>query len=244
MTERIRESEEQGVDFPIPVPKLCNKICLTAFGSSVLLAGLSAHSFSIKPVSHLMPSHCQLAPISPQMNIIPSVPMKQPSDAASVSADTMMNSYRQPPHRKELFCFKMFHNQEKGTILYTSSARSDTEFPLWSCCHYYRQYTMYRYLWISVYMSSVWCNIMSSTAVQLFRLHYFSLHTLLFIFMSQFFLQLMINLLISCKNNLQTVLINTYINALCHPMCLLLPCCSSRQSMNVCGTGSASPRHS
>ena len=51
------------------------------------------------------------------MNIIPSVPVKQPSDAASVSADTMMNSYRHPSHRKELFSFRTFHNQERGTIL-------------------------------------------------------------------------------------------------------------------------------
>lgn len=56
--------------------------------------------------------------------------MKQPSDAASVIADTMMNSYRQSSHRQELFSFKKFHNQGKGIILYTSRDRSDTEFPL------------------------------------------------------------------------------------------------------------------
>ena len=50
-----------------------------------------------------MPSHRQLAAISPQTNIIPSIAMKQPSDAASMSADTMMNSYRQPSHGKNSF---------------------------------------------------------------------------------------------------------------------------------------------
>ncbi len=77
-----------------------------------------------------MPSQRQLAAISPQMSIILSVPAKQPSDAASVSADTMMNSYRHPSHRKELFSFRTFHSKEGGTILYTSEARSDTVFPM------------------------------------------------------------------------------------------------------------------
>lgn len=92
------------VDLP-QVPQSCalikKRICLTAARTSVPSAGLSAHSFSIKPVSRLMPSHRQLAAISPKTDIIPSVPMKQPSDAASVSDDTMMNSYRQTSHRKK-----------------------------------------------------------------------------------------------------------------------------------------------
>lgn len=45
--------------------------------------------------------------------------MKQPSGAASVSADTMMNSYRQPSHRKELFSCRTFHSQERERPFYT-----------------------------------------------------------------------------------------------------------------------------
>lgn len=51
----------------------------------------------------LMPSQHQLAAISPEMKIIPSILAKQPSDAASVSADTMMNSWKHPSHEKEAF---------------------------------------------------------------------------------------------------------------------------------------------
>lgn len=86
--------------------KLCvvliNMICLNASGTSVLLAAQTAHIFSVKPAKHLMPSYHQLATISPSMNIIPSIPVKRPSDPASVSADTMMNSWKNPSHRKEV----------------------------------------------------------------------------------------------------------------------------------------------
>jgi len=44
---------------------LINRICLADPRTAVSLAGLSAYSFSIKPVSRLMPSLCQLAAISP-----------------------------------------------------------------------------------------------------------------------------------------------------------------------------------
>lgn len=66
------------------------------------------------------------------MNIILSVPVMQPSDAASVSADTMMNSYRHLSHKKELFSFPTFHSQMMVTVLYASSAVCDMEFSQWS----------------------------------------------------------------------------------------------------------------
>lgn len=103
-----------------------NGIRSAASGTAVPLAALSAHPFSIKPVNRPMPSHHQLAAISPKMNIIPAAPTKQPSDAASVSADTMMNSYRHPSCRKELFSFKTLPRKKTGSILHTASAGSDS----------------------------------------------------------------------------------------------------------------------
>lgn len=118
------------------------------------------------------------------MNIIPSVPVKQPSDAASVSADTMMNSYRHPSHRKELFSFRTFHSQERGTILYTGRARSDTELSRWSCCHYSRQCIMSGCFWVSVFMSLMLCNTVWYIAVLLFAPQCFNLAILSYFHLS------------------------------------------------------------
>lgn len=106
------------------------------------LASLSSHSFSIKLISRLTPSHCQLAAISTQMNIVPSVPMRHSSGAGSESADTMMNSHGQPSHRKELFSCRTFPSQERWAILYSSGVGSGTEVSRRSCCLYYRPYRM------------------------------------------------------------------------------------------------------
>lgn len=84
--------------------------------SSVPLVALAAHLFSVNPVMQLMPSHHQLAAISPEMKIIPSIPAKQPSDAASVSADTMMNSWKHSSHEKEVVFLPDISQPEDGEL--------------------------------------------------------------------------------------------------------------------------------
>lgn len=87
---------KDGYSFIFKSHALKIRICLTAL---TFVRSLIFYDFS----QRLLLLLCHLATISPKTNVFPSVPIKQPSDGASVSDDTMMNSCWQPSQQTELF---------------------------------------------------------------------------------------------------------------------------------------------